>query len=303
MSTAPAPIIDPVAPAPSLLTSARPLPGDVDWTRGGATWSPVCQPTNVQPWCSGGATLGGPNARARVSSVPFTIYTPLACDRMSGEVNLSDLEPAARALTEVHTAKAIAEALWLGAGYAAADSAVPTLRNSAFNAANVAIADLDDAIASLLVHYEIATDGEGGALIHMPSALAVYALGGGAGGARICWPEGNIYRGPLGSVVVPGPGYPNGVSVTGATGYGPGAPGGPYQGNANNESWVYVSGPVEYAVTPVRVVPEDDADRTVGPARSNLYELWGRREAIVRFDPCKVFAVKVTSPVVLPEVS
>lgn len=301
MGYEPAPRIDPVAPAPSLLTSARPLPS-VEW-RTGVSWTPACQPTYVNEYCSGGVPRSAPNVRATEHTVPFRIYTPLLCDRFAGEVNLADLEPAARALTEVHTAKGIAEALWMGSGLLATDTALPTLRNSAFDVNATATPDLDDAVAQLLAHYEIATDGEGGALVHMPSPLAVYALGGGAGGARICWPEGNIYRGPLGSVIVPGPGYPIGQSASGANGYGPGPEGGPYLGNAPAEAWLYVTGPVEYAVSPVKVIPEEEADRTVGPARTNLYELWGERQAIVRFDPCKVFATKVVTPVVLPEVS
>jgi hypothetical protein len=275
---------------------------DLNWSTG-VSWTPACQPTYVNEFCSGGVERTAANVRATAHTVPFRIYTPLLCDRFAGEVNLADLEPAARALTETHTAKAIAEALWMGSGLLASDTALPTLRNSAFDVGAVATTDLDDAVAQLLAHYELGTDGEGGALIHMPSHLSVYALGGGAGGARICWPEGNIYRGPLGSVVVPGPGYPIGQSATGAGGYGPGPVGGPFLGNAADEAWLYVTGPVEYAVSPVIVVPEEEADRTVGPARTNLYELWGERQAIVRFDPCKVFATKVKSPVTLAEVS
>jgi hypothetical protein len=294
--------IDPVTPSPSLLTSARRMRG-IDWSTG-IQWTPVCQPSDVAEYCSGGTNRTAAIARATEHVVPFTIYTPLACDRFAGGVNLADLPDAARALTEVHTAKAIAEALWLGRGLLSSDTTIPTLRNASFDVGANATADLDDAVAQLLVHYEIASDGEGGATIHMPSELAVYALGGGAGGARICWPEGDFYRGPLGSVVVPGPGYPNGQSATGAGGYGPGPEGGPYLGNAANEAWLYVTGPVEWdAEETVRVLPEAEADRTVGPARTNLYEVWGERRAIVRFDPCKAFATKVTNPAPLPEVS
>lgn len=299
MGYEPAPRIDPVAPAPSLLTSARQLT-DVDW-RTGVQWTPACQPTYVNEFCAGGTNRTTPNVRATEHVVPFTVYTPLLCDRFAGEVNLADLPDAARALTETHTAKAIAEALWLGTGTPASDTAIPTLRNTAFNVDAASVSELDDGVAQLLVHYEIATDGEGGAVVHMPSGLAVYALGGGAGGARLCWPEGNVYRGPLGSLFVPGPGYPNGQSAAGANGNGPGPEGGPYLGNGPDESWIYVTGPVEYAASPVVVLPEDDGDRSV--VRTNLYEVWGERQALVRFDPCKVFATKVTNPAPMPEVS
>lgn len=302
MGLEPAPRISPVAPAPSLLTSAREMP-NVTWVSG-ISFGTGCQPSMQLPYCPIDIRREDAEDQGLASLFPFWVYTPLLCELGAGSTNLGDLPVFAREATEAHTAAAIAETLWMGTGYDATDDTSPTLRNSAQDVSGAAAIDLDDGVAQLLAHYELASGGEGGAMVHMPSPLSVYALGGGAGGARICWPEGNIYRGPLGSIVVPGPGYPIGSSATGADGHGPApAPGqdGPYDGNGNAEAWIYVTGPVEYATGAVEVIPEEERDRT--PPMTNRYEVWGQRPAIVRFDPCKVFATKVINPAPLPEIS
>lgn len=301
MGYEPAPRIRPVAPGPSLLTAARPLPA-MNWSTGIA-WSPMCQPSYVLPWCPPAVNRTSAANQATVHTMPFVIYTPATCNQ---PVDGADLEAAVRDLTEVHTAAGIAEAAWMGTGLPsdAEDATIPTFRRSAFDvsgASSAAAVDLDDGVAQLLAHYEDCTDGAGGALIHMPSQLVTYALGGGAGGARICWPEGSNYRGPLGSLIVPGPGYPNGRTPRGPFGAGPRIGANNYEGNELNTSWIYVTGPVEYAVSNVRALPEDDPDRHV--PRTNIYEVWGERDAIVRFDPCCVFATEVINPSPMPEVS
>lgn len=294
----PAPRIMPVPPGPSLLTSAQRVPG-TDW-RSGIRFATGCQRSSQLPYCPVGVDRNDADVQGVSASLPFWVYTPLACDIGSGTVNLAELDPFANALNETHTASGIAETLWMGTGYDALDDVSPTLRNSAVDVSGGGVFDLDDGVAQLLVHYERGTGGEGGAMVHIPSALGVYALGGGAGGARICWPEGTLYRGPFGSTVVLGPGYPNGFSPGGPFGHGPGDAD-DFAGNEAGQAWIYVTGPVEYDVTPVEVVP-DDAGRRM-PLRTNRYELWGQRQAIVRFDPCKVFATMVTNPAPLPEVS
>ena len=289
--------IAPVAPAPSLLTSARKgLTNVADW-RSGVAWTPVCQPSYNLVFCPPKVDRNDAEDRAEVHTTPFTIYTPQICDM---PVDGADLEATVRDLSEVHTAYAIASALWMGTGLDPTDEAIPTLRRSAEDVSGGTALDLDDGVAQLLAHYEIATGGNGGAVVHLPSQLSVYALGGGAGGARLCWPEGSVYRGPLGSTFVCGPGYPNGTSATGPNGHGPGG-GGSYLGNPPAKSWIYVTGPVEYDVTAVRVLPDDERDRV--PFRRNTYEVWGEREAIVRFDPCSSFATEVINPAPLAELS
>lgn len=298
--------IRPVAPSPSLLSVARLIPDvqPADWARGVA-WSSGCQPSYAWERCQGPFDSIDPKVAAMSQDVyrtrPFTVYTPAECDLPTDGDDLADL---VSELDQVHTPAAIAAALWVGTGVADPDDDVPTLRRAAQDVSAAAAYDFDDGVAALLVHYDQCTGGSGGAIIHAPAALAVSALGGGSGGARVCWPEGNLYRGPLGSMFSFGPGYPEGFSPDGPNGNGPlAAPfvGSTYAGNEANRSWVYVSGPVEYQVGPIAVLPDQERDRT--PFRTNLYQVWAERDAIVRFDPCCVFAVEVVNPAPLIEVS
>lgn len=290
----------PTAPVPSLVTSARRLTG-VNW-QSGIHWAPSCQQSFARPYCPPEPTLETGVERDTVHANPFTIYTPARCDVTT--VDMSDQETIVVDFTDVHTASGLAAALWMGTGLPADDLEQVTLRRNATDVSGAAPYDLDDGVAALLAHYEAATGGNGGAMIHLSVQLVPAALGGGAGGARVAWPEGNVYRGPSGSVVVPGPGYPIGASADGADGYGPLTVAGPpeqYAGNADDEAWVYITGPVEYDVTPVVARPDAERDRV--QFRSNVYEVWGQRQAIVRFDPCSTFAVLVNNPAPLAEFS
>lgn len=311
-------------PVPSILTTARdrsadgfgasaPIPGGVAdalpegvetttaaW-RSGIVWqSFACQQSYLWAHCPPGddtlkerSDYSGPEA----SSV-FTIYTPLDCDWAAIETGL---DAAARALTEAHSAFGLARALWMGEGLPDAltpnGTYQPTLRRSATDLGDAAD-DLDVVVARLLGEYETATGGLGGAVLHVPSILMTGALGGLPGGGKIATPEGNVYRGPLGSLVSPGPGYPWGASTEGADGYGPVVADGDtddpdYAGSAADEVWVYVTGPVEYALGPV--VIERSSGSTL---RTNTVEVIAERPAIYRFDPCSSFAALATNPYV-----
>jgi hypothetical protein len=260
-----------------------------------------CINSSVQPFCP--STVRGSGVdRGTAHSMPFVIYTPVECDMPVDGVDLEQLVVDA---TEAHTPAAIANALWMGAGaYDATDTTQPTLRRVATDVSRSTPLDLDDGVASLLTHYQLCTDGNGGAVIHMPGTMLAAALGGGNGGARLCWPEGDLYRGPHGCTVVAGPGYPEGFTIDGPNGSGPKFASSPdrYWGNEAGSAWIYVTGPIEYAVSnPIRVIPETEKDRTT--VRMNRYEVWGERDAIVRFDPCCVFALEVFNLSPLPEVS
>lgn len=318
--------IDPVSPAVSLLTSARdrtlddfggssPIPAGAEsglpegtlvptsaaW-RTGMAWDPVsCQPSYTETRCDASIRHDPAELTGPVGTDAFRIYTPLSCDwtlRALGEVLAAD----ARDLTEAHLAWGLARALWMGDGLpdhvtvnGDTTKRPVTLRRAATDVSIGGVAaDLDDAVAALLSNYEQCTGGLGGAVLHIPSVLMVGALGGIPNGGRICWPEGNLYRAALGSVVSPGPGYPHGGHAQDAFAYGPqtGATTEIYKGNATDECWVYVSGPIEYAKSDVQVLPEDENERR-NWGRTNTYEVWAQREAIVRFDPCCVYAALV----------
>jgi hypothetical protein len=302
------------APVPSILTTARdrtadgfgvtaPIPSDAadalreagieanatSW-RGGVAWpSFSCQESLPWPDC-----VDDPDPKElsdtglSVSSVPFTIYTPLECEWASGEPFLG---PAARALTEAHTAYGLARALWMGEGLPVAVSQ-STLRNSATVIAGVY--DLDDGVAQLLGAYEEGTFGNGGAILHVPGILATAAQGGLPGGGTVARLEGQVYRGPNGSLISFGPGYPWGESTEGADGFGPMTDPDPltFAASAADEVWVYVTGPVEYARGPIEI-----KEAQAGSAlRRNTVEVLAERRMVYRFDPCSVWALRVFNP-------
>lgn len=285
-----------VAPVPSILTSARTLPAGLNW-RTGISWTPsLCLQSSVWPLCPApGTNKNAQDLPGPVATEPFVVYTPVECEWVTTEAG-GRFEQMVTDATEARTAAAVARALWLGTGITTDVhyGQPPTLRRAATDVSIGGFAGaLDDVVSTLLFAYENATGGAGGATLHIPTVMIPSALGGGGGGARVCWPEGNIYRGPLGSVVSPGPGYPHDSSAQGANGYGPRVSAGPpevYKGNAYNEVWIYVSGPVEYAVSPIVTFAEDDTSRRW--IRQNRYEVMGERTCIVRIDPCGVFAAK-----------
>lgn len=98
--------------------------------------------------------------------------------------------------------------------------------------------------------------------------------------------SGARYTSLFGSSVVVGPGFQNLVSGECTVETEPG------------KAWLYVTGPVDYAVDDVELVSNQvswDAAR-----RNQIREVVMERSAIVRFDPCNVFAVCVELPKTSP---
>ena len=291
--------IRPVAPSPSILTSARPLPVPFETWRTGVSWAqfptqqsinwPRC---NVKPGGGDWPTKDDPNDVGVADTDSFAFYTPVACAPIFSADQEARIVADATDLNTAQTAWAVARAMWLGEGYSDPDT--PTLRNSAVNVTDSTVDTLQQAFANLLHAYQDATGGLGGMVLHVPDELITASWN-----LRIVEREGNIYRGPNGSIVSPGPGYPHGVSSDGADGFGPyvnpGNHASGFKGNLATECWVYVTGPVEYAATPERVLPEAEAERR-GFYRLNEFEVWAEAMAIVRFDPARVWACKCVNP-------
>ena len=316
------------APTPSILTTARsrtendfgvraPQPGEVELPEGAL-------PPNKAPWrtgvswvqvaCAESFTLqqcptaddielqdATPDAYGLVTSMPFWSYTPIACE---WAVDSSEVDDASAALSEARAAYHLARAVWLGEGIGETDLTgdfpQPTLRNSAQIAPGGDVArPLEDAFALLQAAYTAGTQGLGGQMFHVPDPLIVYALGGGDGGL-VAKAEGNFYRGPNGAVVSNGPGYPVGASADGALGFGPvDDPSTPtYIGTDDDEVWIYITGPVEYAMSKVAKLPVSNVYMV-----QNRKLAWTMRQMIFRFDPCAVWAALVQSPVPFAEVS
>lgn len=316
------------APTPSILTSAKektnddfgvrvPLPGEIDIPEGalapsaaswktGVSWVQVaCAESFTLPQCPTNDDFEledmTPDAYGLVSSMPFWSYTPVECE---WAVDASEVDEASRLLTEARAAYHLSRAIWLGEGIGASDLTgefpQPTLRNSAQVAPGGDTArPLEDAFALLQAAYTAGTQGLGGQTFHVPDPLIVYALGGGDGG-NVAKPEGNYYRGPNGAVVSPGPGYPVGASSDGADGFGPllDPDPGTYEGNDEDEVWIYITGPVEYAMSKIIPLPISNTY-----TRQNRRLAWTMRQLIFRFDPCAVWAALVQSPVPFVESS
>lgn len=296
--------------APDLALDPLFAAADASW-RTGIAWNPVnclksyneLRCVNYVPVTTNASEVGTSHrvdATGIVASVhtdAFGFYTPMECDWTLNHARVID---AARVVTDVNTAYAFGRALWFGEGLPA-DDTQPTLRRVAQDiSVGGAAANLDVVVAALLSEYEVASGGSGGAVLHIPSVLMTGALGGIPGGGRVADIVGNYYRGPLGSVVSPGPGYMHGATTAGPDGAGPLQSGSVattnevYKGNATNEVWVYVTGPVEYAQSPIFVNSVDDA--LAGTDwRKNQFEAWANRFGIIRFDPCAVFAAKAVN--------
>lgn len=263
-------------------------------------------------------------------SEPFELYQPLSCNWVT-DSHADRLAGLSESLADAHTSFALARALWHGDGLGL-DTDQVTLQNCALPTnpdtttgieSGVSLFDsfretLTLAFALLMHAYAQATGGLGGAMIHLPITLLPWAVAN-----NLIYREGALYRGPGGIIVVSDAGYPvNGDFSLQSVGVALGGSGDPdvenldaldyiklgpvsgtdsngtphYTGADSTFSYVYISGPVEYALGPITVLPEADAERR-NFMRQNSYDVWGRRDAIFRFDCCSVFGIKVSDPV------
>jgi hypothetical protein len=319
----PVPPIEPQSPVPSIRTVGRdrtgdgfgasattpprvegvPAPSSDSW-RTGINWAQIgCGQSRNWRLCPSQSDLddekGGTSDAFgdRVVTVPFWAYTRFDCDFSNTD---DEFKAWARQSIEALTAAAMGRALWLGEGLPPDDDPLGLDRPLSFRAAGQEVAPgpyaLHEAVGVLLQFYEQQSGGAGGAVFHIPTSLMPMALGLGVEGT-MARQEGQVYRGPLGSLVSPGPGYPDDDSIEGPDGFGPSVafddPDWEYAGNAADERWVFISGPVEYALGPIEVLPEEPLGAEL---RQNLRMMLAERPGLVRFDPCLVGATKVFAP-------
>lgn len=292
-----------LAPSPSLLTSAFEARWEYSAYRTGIEWmSDVCQPSYLEELCAPYDDDEGREAagtRVRSTTVPFTVYTPFACEELTPE-SAAKFEDSLREIALARRAYMLARALWMGEGVPSSvtDSegteVLPaTLRDVATDVSVGGGADdIDDVFAQLLLAYEEATQGLGGQTLHVPSSIIPAILE-----ANLIKLDGNRYVTAMGATVSPGPGYPSGPSETGENGAGPFTPTSPgpsYAGNDLGEAWVYITGPVEYSFDELVILPDEDERRM--DRRTNRYEMWAVQHGVVRFDSCSAFAALVASP-------
>lgn len=237
------------------LKAARSLPAGADWT-GGITFTPSCGTTDV--WsCVYGDEKQNIDAKADpVEFDPFLIYAGTTCSGAPDVENLTEL-------TRIKLARGTSRALARELHSSNALVGNPDLVSSAtdLTPGGTAVA-LKNAIAGLL---SASGDCGGGALtIHAP-LVALPALME----LTLASFDGETYS--IGGHTLIVDDYPN-EPPTG----GPAA--------TSDEAWLYVTGPVEY-----RLGERIDVAHYTG--RTNESIVLAEQLAIVRFDPCCVFAI------------
>lgn len=265
----------PVRPAVSLLTSARRLVGE--W-HSGVSWRDPSPLVGYRRAYCNTDTAEDAAEITQPQFYPYTVYVPYACDWVVDDADYrADATAAADAITPWHMARE----LWTGA----TESANPSLQSEAASLAGIGTAVHPiTALGQLLEAYEDCSQtggaGADGALIHAPTQAVVALMAHG-----VVKQVGDVYYGPGGCIVSPGPGYP-----TDATGTGPSGHADAGSGNV----FMYVTGPVRYQHDDVGVPLTDQEahfDR-----RRNRYEITAQRMAIAIFDPSCVFATKAYIP-------
>lgn len=236
---------------------------------------------------------------------PWTIYVPY-----ESEVDVSAGECKPDVLNGFDATKwtAAARELWMGTvrGFVPAVPPLDPARNWSLRDAGVNVsagAPVNVAVHPttaydvLIENYERATD-TADPVVHVPFPLLGTLLD-----HRRVTQVGNVYRGVGNALVIPGPGYPFGLSAAGPGGFGPSSggagTGGPYFGSAAGEGWMFVSGPIIAEIGRERWSDDDDnADSSHGgmAERMNLTRYYREAHAIVAFDPCAVFGVLAFLP-------
>ena len=293
MASAPVEGIRAIEAKPSLLTSARKTPFGYDVWRSGITFRDTALLIGGRwPYSPGSSHDDKADAvpPQLAEFIPFTVYLPVTCDELTYSRE-DDLTAEAIVNAEANTAWEVGRELWTGATVNDAVADNPSLQlpfpSSVFTGSHILSGPVNpvNGLGLLVQAYEDGTH-KGGVMIHVPAVLIPYLLDHFA-----ITQQGSVYIGPSGSVVVPGPGYPAGSGA-----YGPKTSAAPNGTTATaGQVWMYATGPVEYDLTPIRILPEEERNRWA-ERRTNLWQVWAERQAIVRFDPSAVWAVLTTVP-------
>lgn len=280
VSTERVPGIAAARPPVSLLTSgARPLPGSTDW-RSGIKWRSELPngdlAVDVSALCE---ELDALNEMSfdQTTFYPVSLRSAWSCDWVKGPEHEELLAGATRYLDAL-TPYLVSAGLWGPSG----DTDNPTLESTANDVSAASPVHPVLAVGTLLEAWFSCNLGAGGIpVIHAPIQAITSLISHGT-----IRQQGDAYYGPLGSIVSPGPGYP-GVSTSG-----PLVDGDPADAGDGAE-WIYISGPVEYALGPVEVL---DPEESWFHQRMNRYELFPQRQAILRFDTSCVQACSAFIP-------
>jgi len=261
---APAQRVPAAAPELSLLTAARPAPTGERWEQGLEFGSRLCGNVRVYDDCSGEQVETLDLGRSDKGTVdPFIVQAVARCSLMGGATVPDELRvEALEELTRL-TPYAVERELWTGE---LADLADLPNRRLADPSAEV-LSSTPESPKSVIARMEEALGAlPGRGFLHAGLRAAVYLAGETSR-------EGNLLRTKLGSILVPGAGYPS----TGPDGSP--APAG--------SAWVYGTGAVTVRLSPPEV-PAQGAE-TVDRA-ANTAEVRAERLAAVTWDGCAHFA-------------
>lgn len=294
-----------VAPRPSLLTTARPLPEGTRWQTGIAFRDSGAYTAGVWPYAPGASHADksdyDPPGPQLVEVRPVTLYVPLSCDEVT---MLREDELSAEARDELEAQTALRLARTLAGGVSGDEWANDPACNAGINPTlsqpygGVTFAEVSEdgstendivgaagnhpvAGLGILIGAYTAATFKGGATVHVESSLIATMLAHGA-----IRQQGDIYVGPENSVIVPH------AVLVGPASDDAGLP----TANTAGNSWMYATGPVEYALGEPRVLPETRRERFFGARRTNQWSVLAERMAIVRFNPSVVKATQVLIP-------
>jgi len=276
--------IAPVRGTASLLSVARALPPGARWGSGIA-WRPLVTcgagdagPAYRREFCASGDMEGldDDTPTSRVAFYPYDVYLPYECDWVlpDGPEGEPAFTQASLAALDAASAWHVSRELMVGD----TEDENPSLVSTASDISEATPVHPVRAVGLLLDAWSACTqqsgDGRNGPIIHAAPSVVTDLLAHGVV-AQI----GDVLHGPVGSLVSPGPGYPLAAV--------------PDDGEDGDEdAWVYISGPVEYALS----APEVAVGDVLNNPRLNKYLDWALRQAIHRFDPCCVFAIAVQAP-------
>lgn len=254
----PAPPIHQGTAEVTFLTSVDPLPATVadhDAWRTGLIWRSTADVlAETQAYNCTAFEWSAYNTLAIPDIDPFLVGVVHGCD---GHVNETEYRAEAEAALEAKQAWLIAREVWMGADHAESlQSAATTVSGTG---------DPLDVIDNLIQNHQDATKG-GRSVVHVPRTLL------GLLDDRLTR-VGNRLQLADGTVVIPGPGYP-----TGSGAYGPDG-----ASQTASQQWIYVTGPIEAALSPITTFPTRTPDQ-------NQVTVYVQRAVIARFDPTFVMA-------------
>lgn len=300
----PASPLRPVAPQVTVFTTFPEFPEpdrDFDrWSSGIEFNGQECVTTYSFPYCGTTADTVVDDQEGKTQRfAPFRVYASAACDSVL-ESEDPEFVSLVQQKLEASISWQIARQLWTGS----IDATQPFLQDVAQEAATGSgISDIEAVIGVLIQRYAD-TAKQGGWILHAPPLLIGKMLN-----ANLVELVNGQYIGPYGQPVAALQGYPamavsddTSLTTWTASAYGPayddtgtandegGAVGvAPLGQSSVDQSWMFISGRVEWAMRPFRAQPDSFRGRTQ-QNRTNRYVVYADTDAIVRFDPCAVFA-------------